>query len=37
VTPPTEVPDSFRRRIAEDNRLDMELHEYARELLRERA
>lgn len=36
VTPSTEIPRSFRRRIAEDNRLDMELYEHARELLRER-
>jgi hypothetical protein len=36
VTASVEVPDSFRRRIAEDNRLDMELYEHARELLRER-
>jgi hypothetical protein len=34
VTKPGEVPDSFRARIAEDNRLDMELYEYARKLLR---
>jgi hypothetical protein len=34
VTTPTEIPASFRRRIAEDNRLDMELYEHARELLR---
>jgi hypothetical protein len=32
-TPPEDVPASFRRRIAEDNRLDMELYEHARELL----
>ncbi len=32
VTRPTEVPDSFRQRIAEDNRLDMELFQYARKL-----
>ena len=36
VTEPAEVPASFRRRIAEDNRLDMELYEHARELLSER-
>jgi hypothetical protein len=36
VTAPAEVPSSFRRRIAEDNRLDVELYERARELLRER-
>ncbi len=29
VTRPAEVPDSFRKRIAEDNALDMELYEYA--------
>ena len=34
VTRPTDVPDSFRRRIAEDNRLDMELYEYGRRLQR---
>jgi hypothetical protein len=33
VTAPTEVPASFRKRIAEENRLDMELYEHARELL----
>ena len=33
TTTPTEVPSSFRRRIAEDNRLDVELYEHARELL----
>jgi hypothetical protein len=37
VTTPSEVPDSFRSRIAEDNRLDMELYEYARKLLRRRS
>jgi hypothetical protein len=36
VTEPTEVPASFRRRIAEDSPLDMELYEHARKLLRER-
>ena len=30
---PVEVPDSFRARIAEDNRLDMELYEFGRKLL----
>jgi hypothetical protein len=35
VTAPAEVPASFRTRIAEDNALDMELYERARELLRE--
>jgi hypothetical protein len=34
VTTPSEVPASFRSRIAEDNRLDMELYEYAQKLLR---
>jgi Sulfotransferase family len=34
VTRPSEVPASFRSRIAEDNRLDMELYEYAQKLLR---
>jgi hypothetical protein len=29
VTRPTEVPESFRARIAEDNALDMELYEYS--------
>ncbi len=33
TTRPVEVPDSFRARIAEDNRLDMELYEYGRKLL----
>jgi hypothetical protein len=37
VTAHTEVPPSFRKRIAEDNRLDMELYEHARRLVRERA
>jgi hypothetical protein len=37
VTRPSEVPDSFRLRIAEDNRLDMDLYEYGRRLLRRRA
>jgi hypothetical protein len=32
-----EVSDSLRERIAEDNRLDMELYEYGRKLLRRRA
>jgi hypothetical protein len=30
---PVEVPESFRKRIADDNRLDMELYEFAEELL----
>jgi Sulfotransferase family len=33
VTEQSEVPASFRRRIIEDNRLDMELYEHARRLL----
>jgi hypothetical protein len=37
VTTPSEVSDSFRSRIAEDNRLDMELYEYALKLLRRRS
>jgi hypothetical protein len=37
VTRPSDVPDSFRSRIAEDNRLDMELYRYARKLLRRRS
>jgi hypothetical protein len=36
VTGPSDVPASFRSRIAEDNRLDMELFEYGRKLLRRR-
>jgi hypothetical protein len=32
-----EVPDSLRERIAVDNRLDMELYEYGRKLLRRRS
>ena len=36
VTRPTEAPGSFRQRIAEDNRLDMELYQYARKLQRRR-
>jgi hypothetical protein len=34
VTERSDVPTSFRKRIAEDNRLDMELYEHARKLLR---
>ena len=34
VTETVEVPNSFRRRIAEDNELDVELHQHARNLLR---
>ncbi len=34
TTTPSEVPASFRARIAEDNPLDMELFEYGRKLLR---
>jgi Sulfotransferase family len=33
TTTHVKVPDSFRRRIAEDNTLDMELYEHARDLL----
>jgi Sulfotransferase family len=36
VTKPTEVPGSFRARIAEENALDMELYEYAAKLRRGR-
>jgi hypothetical protein len=35
-TAPVEVSDSFRTRIAEDNALDVELYEYARQLIRDR-
>ena len=34
VTEHDDVPPSFRRRIAEDKRLDMELYQHARKLLR---
>jgi hypothetical protein len=34
VTRPADVPDSFRRRIADDNPLDMDLYEYATKLRR---
>jgi hypothetical protein len=37
VTKKVPVSDSFRARIAEDNRLDMELYEYARKLLSRRS
>jgi Sulfotransferase family len=37
VTKPVTVPDSFRARIAEDNRLDMELYEYGRKLVARRS
>ena len=37
VTTPSEVSDSFRSRIAEDNQLDMQLYEYALKLLRRRS
>jgi Sulfotransferase family len=37
VTRPIAVPGSFRERIAEDNRLDMELYEYGRKLLSRRS
>lgn len=33
ATPPIEVPESFRARIAEDNAFDVELYEYAGKLL----
>jgi hypothetical protein len=36
VTAPTAVPASFRRRIAEDNSLDVELYEHAVKLRRKR-
>jgi hypothetical protein len=36
VTAPAEVPISFRKRIAEDNALDMALYEHGRRLLRRR-
>jgi hypothetical protein len=36
VTAPAEVPISFRKRIAEDNGLDMQLYEHGRQLLRRR-
>ncbi len=36
TTEPSDVPASFRSRIAEDNRLDMELYELARELVAKR-
>jgi Sulfotransferase family len=36
TTEPSGVPDGFAERIAEDNRLDMELYHYACELYRER-
>jgi hypothetical protein len=36
VTEPARVPASFRRRIAEDNRLDLELYEHGRRTLGER-
>jgi len=32
VSPVTEVPEGLRARIAEDNQLDMELYEFAKEL-----
>jgi hypothetical protein len=37
VTERTDVPPSFRTRIAEDNLLDMELYDYVRKHLRKRA
>jgi hypothetical protein len=33
VSTPVEVPESFRARIAEDNALDVELYEFAKQLL----
>jgi Sulfotransferase family len=36
VTRPTDVPESFRARIAADNALDMELYEYGLKLRRKR-
>ncbi len=33
TTAPVEVPESFRARIAEDNEFDIELYEFAKELL----
>ena len=36
VTEPVEVPESLRRRIADDNAMDMELYEYAVRLRRRR-
>jgi hypothetical protein len=36
ATEPVEIPDSFRKRIAEDNSFDVELYEYALELLHKR-
>lgn len=35
-TEPEDVPESFRRRIADDNALDVELYEHARELVASR-
>jgi hypothetical protein len=35
TTDPVEVPESLRARIAEDNALDVELYEFAKQLLRE--
>ena len=35
-TPTVEVRDTLRQRIAEDNRFDIELYEFARELIRDR-
>lgn len=37
ATEHVDVPDSLRERIAEDNRLDMELYRYAQKLLRKRS
>ena len=33
VSPPSEVSDTFRARIAKDNQLDIELYEFARQLM----
>ena len=35
-TRPVEVSESFRARIAEDNAMDVELHTFAQQLIRER-
>jgi hypothetical protein len=37
ISPPADVPDGLRARIAEDNQLDMELYGFARELVASRA
>ena len=33
TSPPSEVSDTFRARIAKDNQLDIELYEFARQLM----